>query len=156
MDEFMMTRNRILAAFGLAAAMLFAGPAQAELERVTDLQALKDNGERKPTVVMFTAENCPYCELAKEAHLGPMSRDEAHSDVNILMVEMNGEEVRDFDGNTMRGSELGNRYGARVTPTLVAFDAEGNPVGRPLVGIPNEELYRSQVRMRINAAREGS
>lgn len=152
----MMFRNRLLAAAGLAAAMLLAGPVQAELERVTDLQALKADGDARPTVVMFSADNCPYCHLASERYLGPMSREDGNSDVNIVKVEMNGEEVRDFDGETMRGSELGQRYGARVTPTVVAFDAEGNPVGRPLVGIAVEELYRGQINNRIEASRQGS
>lgn len=152
----MMFRNWLIAATGLAAAMLLAGPVQADLERVTDLKALKNNGDAGPTVVMFTAENCPYCHLASERYLGPMSREDGNSDVNIVKVEMNGEEVRDFDGETMRGSELGQRYGARVTPTVVAFDTRGNPVGSPLVGIAVEELYRGQVNNRIEAARQGN
>ncbi|WP_018863045.1 MULTISPECIES: thioredoxin family protein [Thioalkalivibrio] len=122
------------------------------IERATDLQSLVQDGEGKPTLIMFASDSCPYCDRAENQHLGPMSEDANFEGIHIRKVMLDREEVRDFDGEVRRGHELGRAYGARVVPTIVAFDAEGKPVGEPLVGIPNEQLYRSQIRQRIQRA----
>ncbi|WP_018175266.1 MULTISPECIES: thioredoxin fold domain-containing protein [unclassified Thioalkalivibrio] len=133
--------------------MLLSGAASAHgIERATDLQSLVQNGDGKPTLIMFASDGCPYCDRAEHQHLGPMSEDASYEGIHIRKVILNRDEVRDFDGEVRRGHELGRAYGARVVPTIMAFDAEGNPVGQPLVGIPNEQLYRSQIRQRIQQA----
>ncbi|WP_018868086.1 MULTISPECIES: thioredoxin fold domain-containing protein [unclassified Thioalkalivibrio] len=133
--------------------MLVSGVASAHgIERVTDLRSLAQNGDGKPTLIMFASDSCPYCDRAEHRHLGPMSEDANYDGIQIRKVMLDREEVRDFDGEVRRGHELGRAYGARVVPTIMAFDAEGNPVGEPLIGIPNEQLYRSQIRQRIQQA----
>ncbi|MGM0553202.1 MAG: thioredoxin fold domain-containing protein [Pseudomonadota bacterium] len=142
---------------GLLAGLLLACGAGAQgVERATDLHALTSEGDGKATVIMFASSSCPYCDRAEQHYLGPMSQDPAFAGVNIRKVMLDREPVRDFDGERMLGSELGGAYGVRVVPTIMAFDADGQPVGRPLVGIPNEDLYRSQIRVRINAARRST
>lgn len=155
------SRNALATALGWVVGgvvgMIFAATAAAgQVERVTDLQSLAANGDGKATVIMFASRSCPYCDRAEQRFLGPMAGDPDFEGVNIRKVMLDRDEVRDFDGETMRGNELGRAYGVRVVPTIMAFDAEGQPVGRPLVGIPNEQLYRSQIRVRIDAARNGS
>lgn len=143
----------MLASGVLLGCMLLASVAAAHgVERATDLHSLVHSGGGKPTLVMFSSESCPYCDRAEARHLGPMSRDPEFAGVHILKVSLDNDLVRDFDGESLRGSDLGRAYGVRVVPTIIAFDAGGQPVGRPLVGIPNEALYRSQIRTRINAA----
>ncbi|WP_024327548.1 thioredoxin fold domain-containing protein [Thioalkalivibrio sp. AKL19] len=153
-------RNPVTALLGsaivLAGLLLTTSAAAGGLERATDLRALAGNGDGQPTVIMFASSSCPYCDRAEQRHLGPMAGDPAFAGVNIRKVMLDREDVRDFDGDTMPGSILGRNYGVRVVPTIMAFDADGEPVGRPLVGIPNEELYRSQIRVRIEAARNGA
>jgi len=147
----------MLVAGALLGGMLASGIAAAHgIERATDLHSLVQNGGGKPTVIMFASESCPYCDRAEEHHLGPMSEDPRFEGVHIRKVTLDSDQVRDFDGENRRGSDLGRAYGVRVVPTIMAFDAEGKPVGSPLVGIPNEELYRGQIRSRINAARRES
>lgn len=153
-------RNRVMALLGsavfLAGLLLTTSAAASGVERATDLRALAGNGDGQPTVIMFASSSCPYCDRAEQRYLGPMTEDSAFAGVNIRKVMLDREPVRDFNGESMPGSELGRAYGVRVVPTIMAFDADGQPVGRPLVGIPNEDLYRSQIRMRINAARHGA
>ena len=154
------TRNPFVALLGsvtlLAGLLLTTSAAAGGVERATDLRALAGNGDGQPTVIMFASSSCPYCDRAEQHYLGPMAGDPAFAGVNIRKVMLDRQEVRDFDGSTKLGSELGRAYGVRVVPTIMAFDAEGQPVGRPLVGIPNEQLYRSQIRVRIDAARNGA
>ncbi|WP_019627895.1 thioredoxin fold domain-containing protein [Thioalkalivibrio sp. AKL10] len=140
----------------LVGMLLATSVAAGGVERATDLQALNTQGDGKATVIMFASSSCPYCDRAEQRYLGPMTEDPALQGVNIRKVMLDRQEVRDFDGTTKLGSELGRAYGVRVVPTIMAFDAEGQPVGRPLVGIPNEQLYRSQIRVRIDAARNGA
>lgn len=145
------------AAILMLGGLLLGGVASAHgIERATDLQSLVQNGESKPTLIMFASDSCPYCDRAEHQHLGPMSEDSAYDGIHIRKVILDRDEVRDFDGKTRRGHELGRAYGARVVPTIMAFDAEGKPVGQPLIGIPNEQLYRSQIRQRIDAALKGA
>lgn len=140
----------------LLASLLLATSASADgVERATDLQALAGNGDGQPTLIMFASSSCPYCDRAEQRHLAPMAGDPAFEGVHVRKVMLDREAVRDFDGETMPGNVLGRHYGVRVVPTIMAFDAEGRPAGRPLVGIPNESLYRSQIRIRVDAARNG-
>ncbi|WP_051080518.1 thioredoxin fold domain-containing protein [Thioalkalivibrio sp. ALJT] len=137
--------------------LLLTTPAVAGgVERAIDLHALAGNGDGQPTLIMFASSRCPYCDRAEQHHLAPMAEDAAFADVHIRKVMLDREIVRDFDGNSLPGNALGQHYGVRVVPTIMAFDAEGRPAGRPLVGIPNETLYRSQIRVRIEAARNGA
>ncbi|MFO7953565.1 thioredoxin fold domain-containing protein [Thioalkalivibrio sp.] len=140
----------------LIALLLTTSAAASDMERATDLRNLAGNGDGQPTLIMFASSSCPYCDRAEQRHLGPMAQDPAFAGVHIRKVMLDREDVRDFDGDTMPGSALGRNYGVRVVPTIMAFDADGRPAGRPLVGIPNEELYRSQIRVRIEAARNGA
>ncbi|WP_018876009.1 MULTISPECIES: thioredoxin fold domain-containing protein [unclassified Thioalkalivibrio] len=153
-------RNPFAALLGgvtLMAGLLLTTPAAAGgVERATDLRALAGNGDGRPTVIMFASSSCPYCDRAEQQHLGPMAEDPAFAGVHIRKVMLDRDEVRDFDGETLPGNRLGRNYGVRVVPTIMAFDAEGRPAGTPLVGIPNEQLYRSQIRTRIEAARNGA
>lgn len=142
-----------LAVILMIGGLWLSGTASAHgIERATDLQSLAQNGDGKPTLIMFASDSCPYCDRAEHQHLGPMSTDSTYDGIRIRKVMLDREEVRDFDGEVRRGHELGRAYGARVVPTIIAFDAEGNPVGEPLIGIPNEQLYRSQIRQRIQQA----
>ncbi|WP_026279686.1 thioredoxin fold domain-containing protein [Thioalkalivibrio sp. ALJ16] len=140
----------------LVGLLLSPGAAASGVERATDLQGLAGNGNGQPTLIMFASSSCPYCDRAEQHHLGPMTEDAAFADVNIRKVMLDRETVRDFNGESLPGNVLGRNYGVRVVPTIMAFDAEGRPAGTPLVGIPNEQLYRSQIRTRIEAARHGA
>ncbi|WP_017942804.1 MULTISPECIES: thioredoxin fold domain-containing protein [unclassified Thioalkalivibrio] len=152
------TRNPFVALLGsvslLAGLLLTTSAAAGGVERATDLQALAGNGNGQPTLIMFASSSCPYCDRAEQRHLGPMAKDPAFAGVHIRKVMLDREAVRDFDGETLAGNALGRNYGVRVVPTIMAFDAEGRRAGTPLVGIPNEQLYRSQIRVRIEAARQ--
>ena len=96
-----------------------------------------------PILILFSDEDCGYCELLKKDVLEPLvRRRELRSFARIRELDINrGGKIRDFNGEKIRTRIFVNRYGIYATPTLMLVDNRGNPLGTPIVGFNNREDY---------------
>ena len=94
-------------------------------------------------VLMLHAENCPYCYMMEHEILSPMVRSKDYDD-KVLIRKLQIDEARDikdFSGKVVEPSDLSDRYGATLTPTLVFLDAQGNEKTEKMIGINTVELF---------------
>ncbi|MCC7113506.1 MAG: thioredoxin fold domain-containing protein [Burkholderiales bacterium] len=109
---------------------------------------------RRPILLFFDRDDCPYCERALREHLVPMSRESPwREDVLFRQVEVDRARlIIDFDGGSNTHVGLARRYKASLTPTIVVVDANGQPIGDPIVGLLTADFYGAYIEDALRAA----
>lgn len=110
-----------------------------------DFQALSAKMKEKSLglVLMFHAEHCPYCALMENEILSPMIKSGEYDDrVIIRKLQIDeARDVKDFTGKIVEPSDISDRYKARLTPTLVFLDYQGNQKAEMMVGINTIDYF---------------
>ena len=134
----------ILACAVLAAAWPGAG-AQAALPVVSDLAAVARlaREQRVPIFVAFTLKECPYCARARREYWTPMHDSTAwRAKMRMAEIVLDGEPaLRDFSGATTTVRAFAQRFNVRHVPTVIVFDAQGEPAAEPVVGLAIADFY---------------
>ena len=142
--------------FGLLLAS-FSGNAVSEkvekLQTVTDLESLGEQANEKSLVIliMFSAEDCPFCELMEHSYLLPLQRNKAAREKVIIrkvMIDSYGS-LKDFGGKRISAEDFPAKYGASVTPTLVFLNGDGQQVAEKLIGVGTEGLFAEEIEKAI-------
>jgi len=136
-------------------ALLAAGPLMAQLLPADDLAlvAAEARGKRVPVLIAFMQESCPYCAIARRDYLLPLQTDPKWQH-RVLIREIDVDRntpLRDFSGAATTQRAFARSHEARRVPTLIVFDADGNRVGPPIVGLLSEDFYRLYIEQGIEA-----
>ena len=131
----------LILACAVYAAALRADP----LPLARDLAAAgsEARAKRVPVLIAFTTRTCPYCRVARRDHLEPLSISPQWRN-RVVMLDMqidNADALIDFEGKTTTTRAFAQRLGVRSVPTLIVFDADGNAVTAPLVGLMTRDYY---------------
>ena len=108
-----------------------------------------------PIMLVFTADNCSYCERLKRELLKPLLQTGQLSG-SVRLREFNidhGGKIVDFDGERIRSRIFVDRYKIFATPTVLLLDQQGNALAPPIVGFNNAENYRVLLTQAIEQAR---
>ncbi len=127
-----------------------------ELVTVEDLSFLKQemSDSQLPVLMLFTTENCHYCEAIRENYLIPMLQSgEYHNRIlfrQLYMGEYNL--IRNEQGKLVSGDQLALKYAVDVSPTILFLDAEGNEVAQRIVGVSTQDYFDKTLQQHISAA----
>jgi len=116
----------------------------AEVVVVSDFQqeAKLAQQRRLPLLITFSTAECNYCDLLEEEFLEPMLLSGDYEDrVLIRKLELDGDDVRGFDGKRLTPSAFARIYGVRVTPTMLFLDPNGKELSERMIGIATPELF---------------
>ena len=107
-----------------------------------------------PVMVVFSAENCPYCDRLKTEVLAPnLQQGQFARRVHIREFDIDrGGKITDFDGEPIRGRIFVSRYEVFATPTVLLLDHSGELLTAPLIGFDNPEDYNDRLRNNIASA----
>lgn len=96
-----------------------------------------------PIMVLFSGDDCGYCDRLKKEVLEPlMRRGELRGFARIRELDIDrGGKIKDFDGEKIRTKIFVKRYGIYATPTLMLVDYRGEVLGTPIVGFNTSEDY---------------
>lgn len=99
-----------------------------------------------PILVMFSAPNCPYCELVKREVIEPMSELEEYENKVILrhIFYSSLEKITDFSGRHSNHSQFSFKYGTKFYPTLMLLDDHGNVLEKK-IGVILIETYWTEL-----------
>jgi len=136
-------------------ALLTAGPLMAQLLPAGDLMqvAAEARSKRVPILIAFMQQSCPYCAIARRDYLLPLQADPQWRH-RVLIREVDVDRytpLRDFTGAATTQRAFARIHEARRVPTLIFFDADGNRVGQPIIGLLSEDFYRLYIEQGIEA-----
>lgn len=135
----------MLGAWAWASPLAFANASPARVPQALDLASdgllAQENGV--PIMLVFTREECDFCELLKSAVVQPMILSGEYEDRAIIREVMidKGPDLVDFEGRTVSPFSVANDFDALLTPTVVFVGPGGREVGKRLIGINNVDMY---------------
>lgn len=109
---------------------------------------------RIPLLLLFSREDCGYCELLKRAVIIPMILSGEY-DNRVIIREIfidRPSPLVDFAGREVSPFAIANRYDAFLTPAVVLVGPAGAELGERLLGISNEDMYLFYLDQAISAA----
>ena len=111
---------------------------------------------RVPVLVVFTAPGCGYCKRVIEDYLIPMQKDAtSRGRVVIRRVELgNTGKLIGFDGKETSHMEFASEHSVFLAPTVMFFDAQGNALTRPIVGLLSPDFYGGYLEAGIEESTE--
>lgn len=131
--------------FVFSTGLASASEVSSALLEESDFQALSAKMKEKSLglVLMLHAEHCPYCALMEREILSPMVMSGEYDDrVVIRKLQIDeARDVKDFDGSVVEPSDISERFGATVTPTLVFLDYRGKKKAETMVGINTVDYF---------------
>lgn len=109
---------------------------------------------RRPILLFFDRDDCPYCERALREHLVPMSREAPwRDDAMFRQIEVDRARlIIDFDGGSNTHIGLAKRYKTTLTPTIIVVDPSGTPIGEPIVGLLTADFYGAYIEQALATA----
>lgn len=146
---------------GLASLAWIAGTgAAAPAETIpyaTDLSQEAETAKTRqiPILILFTVHNCAYCERVRQEFLLPMRRNPDYADkVLFLQVEQrSARKLVDFSGKPTTHAHFTRQNRVQLAPTVKLFDANGNSLADPLVGLSTPDFYGAYLDRAIDEAR---
>ncbi len=96
-----------------------------------------------PVIVFVSRDACPYCRTLRDTILGPMltANKFEHRAILVELSLDRSETLTGFENKQMTAAAFGERYQAKITPTLLFLDSKGREVSKRIVGISNLEFY---------------
>ena len=138
-----------------------AGTRRPPLARAAQLDAASDLAadgaaslrERKPILLFFDRQECPYCEQALREYLVPLSRESGRDRALFRQVDIDRPlPVVDFDGSTTTHDRIASRYRARLSPTVIVVAGDGAILAGPLVGLMSVDFYGAYLERALDDA----
>ena len=107
-----------------------------------------------PILVLFMSSNCSYCERVLREFLLPMQLNaEYRNKVIMRQVEIgNDTPLKDFAGRPTTQAQFAMRYRVQIVPTVMLFDAHGNVLATPLIGLTTPDFYGGYLDQAIDEA----
>lgn len=108
---------------------------------------------RVPVLIAFTQRSCPYCPVAKRDYLVPLQQSPIWRR-RVLIREVDIDQqipMRDFGGETGTARAFAQRFAVKKVPTIIVFDADGNVVSPPIVGLLTRDFYGLYIEQAIEA-----
>lgn len=107
-----------------------------------------------PILVMFSRRNCAFCDQVLKEFLVPMQHNTEY-DTKVIMRRIDtgsAAKLRLFSGKTITHAQFAKENNIFLTPTIKLFDAEGNELAEPLVGLTTPDYYGGFLDQRIDEA----
>lgn len=116
--------------------------------------AAESRSSHSPILLVFTAEDCGYCERLKHQVIIPvLLQGELKEKVLVLEFDLSrGGKITDFDGERVRSRIFASRHKVFATPTVLFLDDKGNDLVAPIVGFSGEEDYLQRLEQSIQNA----
>ncbi len=100
---------------------------------LTEELELAREEEKKAILIMFEADDCPFCARMKKTILNQVDvQDFYRKNFHILAIDIEGDvEITDFNGNTVTMKDFSfKQHRVRATPVFAFFDLDGKAIKR--------------------------
>jgi thioredoxin-related protein len=129
-----------------------------ELPKAADLAALSDVSHQHhlPILLMYSAEDCEYCDLLEREVFRPMmiSGELSRKVVFRKVMVDSMESIRDFRGQQIDPDDFAYKSGVQVTPTLQIVDGKGQELVPKLIGYQGNDFFNAYLDSAISGSKE--
>jgi len=127
-----------------------------ELQTVNDLRELKQQVETSnlPVLLLFSAEDCGYCDAVRDNYLLPMIKTGDYSST-ILFRQIHIDEyhyLRNEKGELISAEAVALKYDIEVTPSILFINAQGNELSERIIGINSVDYFDELLSTHISQA----
>lgn len=147
----------LCAVLGLLASpfSLAQGTAQSALIEASDLAADARLATTKgvPLLVLYSRDDCSWCEKLRREYLLPLSRDPAAPAVVRELHMDRATALIDFSGRRTTSVDFSNRMGARFAPTVMFHGPDGIVLAETIVGFRLADFYGAYLERAIEESR---
>lgn len=135
-------------------ALAQAGAANALVE-ASDLAADARLAAAKgvPLVVLYSRDDCSWCEKLRREHLGPLARDPATPAVVRELHMDRATPMIDFAGRRTTSTDFSRQMQARFAPTVMFHGPDGTPLAEAIVGFRLADFYAAYLERAIEESR---
>ena len=145
----------------IAACLLACPPAPAQaapssaLTETRDLAADARIAAAKgvPLVVLYSRDDCSWCERLRREHLGPLSRDPAAQAVVRELHMDRATPLVDFAGRRTTSADFSQQMQARFAPTVMFHGPDGAALAEAIVGFRLADFYGAYLERAIEESR---
>ncbi len=133
----------------------FGSIADTKIQTVDDLRELKQLSKdtNLPVLILFTADDCDYCEAIRENYLLPMIKSGDYTS-KILFRQIYIEDynyLRNEKGELVGGDQIALQHDIDVTPTIIFVNADWKELTRRIVGL-NPAYFGQRLNSSISQA----
>lgn len=126
------------------------------VETVSDMRVLEEQASASdlPVLLLFTAEECDYCEAIRAHYLEPMIRSGQYAS-SILFRQLYIDEfryLRNHRGELVGGDQMALKFDVEVTPTILFIDANGKEMAERIVGLSGADYFDKTLTTHISQA----
>lgn len=114
----------------------------------------KSQEKSLPILMMFSVDDCAYCEKVKNDILKPMIKSGEYKN-KVIIRHLNtskDSEIIDFANEESSAQELASFYGVSFFPTIVLLNHKGQALSGHIVGIANVDYYWYDLDIAIKTA----
>ena len=128
----------------LCSATLRANEA-ATLPVIDDLQQFSAIAKQRnvPILIFFSMTDCAFCQIIRDEYLLPMQSRKTESErilIGELLIDAYNY-VGDFNGKLVSADNIGMRYMADLSPTLVFVNHKGEELAERIIGFKGRDYY---------------
>ena len=129
-----------------------------ELPKADDLSALVEFSQKQhlPILLMYSAEDCEYCDLLEAEVLRPMMiSGELGKRVIFRKIDVDDiATIKDFNGKAIDPEKFAFSKGVQVTPTLQFVDGNGDELVPKIIGYQGTEFFNAYLDSAILNSKE--
>jgi thioredoxin-related protein len=106
-----------------------------------------------PLVVLYSRDDCSWCEKLKREHLAPLSRDPA---APALVRELHMDRATpliDFAGRRTTSADFSRQMQAHFAPTVMFHGPDGEALAESIVGFRLADFYAAYLDRAIQESR---
>jgi thioredoxin-related protein len=106
-----------------------------------------------PLLVLYSRDDCSWCEKLRREHLGPLSRDPA---APALVRELHMDRATplvDFAGRRTTSADFSQQMQARFAPTVMFHGRDGEQLAEAIVGFRLADFYGAYLERAIQESR---
>jgi thioredoxin-related protein len=106
-----------------------------------------------PLVLLYSRDDCSWCEKVRREYLGPLSRDPATPAVIRELHMDRSTPLLDFAGRHTTSAEFSRQMQARFAPTVMFHGPDGGTLADAIVGFRLADFYGAYLERAIEESR---
>lgn len=117
-------------------------PAAVDL-RAEAAQAARSGG---PLIVIYSRQDCKYCEAVKRDYLKPLGANPRFRDLVVIrQINQDGETqaLTDFKGGASTHARIATAEKVKLVPVVAFYGPDGRQLATPIVGARLPDFYQS-------------